>query len=64
MRIEEIATLLDKKDLPGSPEELAILGTRIEELIGLNGRQWVINHRRKLIREWAVIIERAVIRQP
>lgn len=63
MRIEKLATLLDKEDLPGSPEELAILGTRIEELIRLNGRQWVINHRRELIEEWAFIIERAVIRQ-
>lgn len=63
MRTEKLATLLDKEDLPGSPEELAILGTRIEELIRLNGRQWVINHRRELIEEWAFIIERAVIRQ-
>jgi len=63
MRIETIAALLDQEDLPGSPEELAILGTRIEELIRLNGEQWVINHRRKLIEEWAFIIERSVIRQ-
>ncbi len=63
MRIETIATLLGKEDLPGSPEELAILGTRIEELIRLNGRQWVISHRRELIKEWTFIIEQAVIRQ-
>lgn len=63
MRIETIATLLDKEDLPGTPEELAILGQRIEELIRLNGEQWVISHRRKLIKEWAFIIERSVIRQ-
>ena len=53
MRIETIAALLDKEDLPGSPAELAILGTRIEELVRLNGRQWVIDHRRELIQEWA-----------
>jgi len=63
MRIETIATLLDKEDLPGTPEELAILGQRIEELIRLNGQQWVITHRRELITEWAFIIEKAVIRQ-
>ena len=63
MQIETIAALLDKEDLPGSPEELAILGTRIEELARLNGQQWVIDHRRELIQEWAFIIERAVIRQ-
>ena len=63
MQIETIAALLDKEDLPGTPEELAVLGTRIEELIKMNGRQWVINHRRELIREWTFIIEQAVIRQ-
>jgi len=63
MRIETIATLLDREDLPGSPEELAILGTRIEELIRLNGQQWVINHRQELIKEWEFIIKRAIIRQ-
>ena len=63
MRIKKIAALLDKEDLPGTPEELAILGTRIEELIRINGKQWVIDHRRELIQEWAFIIERAVIRQ-
>jgi len=63
MRIETLTTLLDKTDLPGTPEELAILGTRIEELIRINGEQWVIRHRRELIREWAFIIERSVIRQ-
>jgi hypothetical protein len=63
MRIKKIAVLLDKEDLPGTAEELAILGTRIEELIRINGEQWVIRHRRKLIREWEFIIERSVIRQ-
>lgn len=63
MQIETIAALLDEEDLPGTPEELAVLGTRIEELIKMNGRQWVINHRRELIREWTFIIEQAVIRQ-
>jgi len=63
MRIETITALLDKEDLPGTPAELAILGTRIEALIRSNGRQWVINHRRDLIKEWTYIIERAIIRQ-
>lgn len=63
MRIETIATLLGREDLPGSPEELAILGTRIAELIRLNGQQWVIDHRQELIKEWEFIIERAIIRQ-
>ena len=55
-----IAALLDSEDLPGTPEELAILGTRLEELIRYNGRQWIIDHRRKLIEEWTLIVDRAL----
>jgi len=57
-----IAALLGSEDLPGTPKELTILGTRLEELIQRNGRQWVIDHRRKLIAEWTVIVDRALIR--
>jgi hypothetical protein len=62
MEIKMIAALLDSEDLPGTPKELAVLGTRLEELIQRNGRQWIIDHRRKLIEEWAVIVDRALIR--
>lgn len=57
-----ITALLDSEDLPGTPEEMAILGTRLEELIQRNGRQWIIDHRRELIKEWALIVDRAFIR--
>ena len=64
MPTEALAALLGEEDLPGSPEELAVLGTRIQELIRLNGREWVIRHRRELLREWAFIVDKAVIRRP
>jgi len=63
MQIETITALLDKEDLPGTPEELAVLGTRIEELMRMNGKQWIIDHRQQLIREWEFIVQRAVIRR-
>ena len=64
MPTEALAALLGEKDLPGTPEELAVLDTRIQELIRLNGREWVIRHRRQLLQEWAVIVDRAMIRSP
>jgi len=63
MRIETLEALLEEQNLPGTPEELAILGTRIEELMRRNGREWVIRRRRELLREWAYIIEQALLRQ-
>ena len=64
MPIEPLAALLGEEDLPGTPEELAVLGTRIEELLRLNGREWVIRNRQKLLREWAFIVDRAMIPTP
>ena len=61
MRSETIAALLGREDLPGTPEELAILGARLEELIRLNGKQWVVDHRRQLITEWTFIVAQALI---
>ena len=64
MRIETLEALLGGEKLPGTPEELAILGTRIEELVRLNGREWVIRRRRQLVREWAYIVGRSFLRHP
>ena len=64
MDLTDIVTLLGTEDLPGTPEELAILATRIEELVRLNGRQWVIEHRRQLITEWDFIVNKVLIQQP
>ena len=52
----DLTSLLGEDNLPGTPEELAILATRIDELIRLNGKQWVIDHRRQLIKEWEFIV--------
>ena len=64
MSMDTLAALLGTDDLPGSETERAVLARRIEELARLNGEQWVIDHRRKLIREWAFIVERGIIQQP
>ena len=64
MRLETMAALLGSEDLPGTTEELAVLGTRLEELIRRNGEQWVIDNRRKLRMEWAFIVSRSLIKPP
>jgi hypothetical protein len=64
MRIETLAALLGTDALPGSPEELAILAIRIEELMRRNGQAWVIRNRHRLIEEWTFIVDQGVIRRP
>ena len=63
MRTETLAVLLGEEELPGTPGELTVLATRIEELMRLNGREWVVRHRRQLVREWAYIIEQSLLRR-
>ena len=62
MPLDTLAALLGTDDIPGSETEQAVLAKRIAELARLNGEQWVIDHRRQLIREWTFIVERGIIR--
>ena len=62
MPLDTLSALLGTDELPGSEIERAVLAKRIAELARLNGAQWVIDHRRQLIREWTFIVERGIIR--
>ena len=52
MTLEEVYTLMDTRKIPGTPQELNILCTRIRELIKMNGKEWVKENRGKLLQEW------------
>jgi hypothetical protein len=47
---------LNTREIPGSAEELKKLCIRIRELIELNGEDWVVENRQKLIDEWRYIV--------
>lgn len=62
MPLDTLAALLGTDELPGNETEQAVLAKRIADLARLNGKQWVMDHRRQLIREWRFIVERGIIR--
>lgn len=62
MRIEEVAALLGRKQIPGSPQELEVLCTRIGDLARTNGDAWVKANRERLLREWETILRMKMIR--
>ncbi|MBL0712213.1 MAG: hypothetical protein JJV98_00815 [Desulfosarcina sp.] len=62
MRIETVLDLLDQKQIAGSPQELAVLCTRIGDLVRVNGEAWVVAHRDRLLREWETIVRMKMIR--
>jgi hypothetical protein len=62
MRIEEVAALLGRKQIPGSPQEHEVLCTRIGDLARINGDAWVKANRERLLREWETILRMKMIR--
>ena len=52
MPLEKLFERLGRRDIPGTPDELARLSVRIEELAQLNGEEWIREHRDMLLAQW------------
>jgi hypothetical protein len=61
LSLEKVSDLLGKQEIPGSENELKILCARIQELVDMNGEDWVRQNRRKLLEEWEYIIRQKII---
>jgi hypothetical protein len=61
LSLQVVFKLLGTQNIPGSPQELKILCTRISELVELNGEQWIRENRQKLIDEWYYIVRQGII---
>lgn len=59
--LEKVSALLGKQNITGSEHELKILCARIQELVDMNGEDWVRQNRRKLLEEWEYIIRQKII---
>ncbi len=53
---EILYDLLGTADIPGTDEQIEALATRLAELVALNGRQWVVDNRRRLLHQWRVAL--------
>ena len=61
LSLEVVFKLLGTQNIPGSPKELEILCIRITELFQLNGEDWILENRQKLIDEWYYIVRQGII---
>ena len=52
MTLEEVYTLMETREIPGTPKELEILCIRIRELREKNGENWIKENRSRLLQEW------------
>jgi len=57
----ELSLDLGTRNLPGSDKELKKLCTRIRELVELNGKDWVMENRQKLLDEWEYIVRQGLM---
>jgi hypothetical protein len=61
LSLVKVYVLLGQSDIPGSATELEKLRTRINELVRLNGEDWVRDNRQKLLSEWEYIVQAGII---
>jgi hypothetical protein len=54
--LDRLYTFLGTRDIPGEPEALARLATRLEELAAMNGAGWVRANRRILLMQWQMAL--------
>jgi len=62
LSLENVFHLLKTPDIPGTADELKMLCIRIGELVELNGAEWVIENRQRLLEEWDYIVQAKIIK--
>ena len=61
LSLESVFDLLNTREIPGSAGELKKLCIRIRELVELNGEDWVVENRQKLLDEWSYIVREGLM---
>ena len=61
LSLDKVFDLLGHGDIPGSAKEMEKLRTRINDLVKLNGEEWVRENRQKLLSEWEYIVQHGII---
>ena len=62
LSLEKVQELLGPVEIPGNSRELAVLRTRLGELLDLNGEGWVLENRRMLLDQWRQVVDMGTIR--
>ena len=61
LSLDNVFDLLNTREIPGSADELKKLCIRIRELVELNGEDWVVENRQKLLDEWEYIVRQGLM---
>ena len=58
---ETIYRLLGTRTVAGSDAELQKLFLRISELAAMNGEEWIVQNRERLLREWEFAVQNGLL---
>ena len=61
LSLEKVSDLLGTQEIPGSEHELKLLCIRIRELLEMNGEDWVLQNREKLLEQWEYVVKQKLI---
>ena len=61
LSLDSVFDLLNTREIPGSADELKKLCIRIRELVELNGKDWVVENRQKLLDDWSYIVREGLM---
>ena len=61
LSLDDVFDILNTRKIPGSDDELKKLCIRIRELVELNGKDWVVENRQKLLDEWEYIVSQGLM---
>ena len=61
LSLDNVFDLLNTREIPGSADELKKLCIRIRELVELNGKDWVVENRQKLLDDWSYIVREGLM---
>ena len=61
LSLKSVCDLLGTNNIAGSEKELEILCIRIGELLEVNGKDWILHNRHKLLSEWNYIVRKQIM---
>ena len=61
LSLDNVFDLLNTREIPGSADELKKLCIRIRELVELNGKDWIVENRQKLLDDWSYIVREGLM---
>jgi hypothetical protein len=62
LSLEKVCELLGTTEIPGDEKERMVLRVRLDELLELNGEQWIRENCSMLLEQWQWVVDLKTVR--